>query len=400
MERDITNLFLHESVDHLELLHIFQEHLGGGCLDDEDVFLFPCSKQFALKVTLADQRITKIERGTNFTAKQITELQLRIQLELREDQGIIVGRDILFHSWPVNGAFTSKMRQVQILPAPSTAPRPTVLWADHPFVLEFTFRKSSNPQVTHYRQWELRHLWAWLFNAILRGSVKYIGPRSRRMWAIDHDEMGQQGTETKVRWSQEFYIVPGFQMLQDNFSVFEHARLALIPENEYYSTYYSEEMSLPYTIDEIIGAYVKLSGDKRRRFQRALSLVYNAQFFWEHNISSYYIAFVQAIETLSHSTVRSIPCPTCKRDISPGPTKRFADFVNQYATDLQLTNKQQRWLYDVRSRIVHGAGLFQIDERPWNINFSISYSRTDEAYKLISRLTRSVLINWLKQNTD
>ena len=76
---------------------------------------------------------------------------------------------------------------------------------------------------------------------------------------------------------------------------------------------------------------------------------------------------MQAIETLLDRPAPN-PCPTCNRDMGPGPTRLFRDFVETHCLTGAVEQKAASALYSVRSSLAHGRYLFQIDEAPWSIN--------------------------------
>src|ERR1700737_4197610 len=61
-------------------------------------------------------------------------------------------------------------------------------------------------------------------------------------------------------------------------------------------------------------------------FLRSATAIYMAQELWGVNISSFLLGCVQAIETLLDRPAPN-PCPTCNRDMGPGPTRLFRAFV-------------------------------------------------------------------------
>jgi hypothetical protein len=105
---------------------------------------------------------------------------------------------------------------------------------------------------------------------------------------------------------------------------------------------------------------------------------------------------VQAIETLLDRP-SPVPCPECKRDMGPGPTRLFRDFVARYCSDSGVDGKVVSELYSVRSALAHGHYLFQLDEAPWSLNMGAMIARAgeDEIYRSAIRIAKSGLRNWL-----
>jgi len=52
-------------------------------------------------------------------------------------------------------------------------------------------------------------------------------------------------------------------------------------------------------------------------------------------------------------------------------------------------------LYALRSKLAHGRGLLQLDERPWAFSFNTSALQERESWTELYNVVREVLINWL-----
>ncbi|MCI0562085.1 MAG: hypothetical protein MN733_26660, partial [Nitrososphaera sp.] len=238
MPEDLTPKFLRPLVDHLELLSLFEIHFGGARSTPEDDVVYPNSDSYALKVRCKGTTITHIESGPALSNTDLDKLLEKVQSDLIEIPSISVGADILFCSRPVHGSFRSPAGHIQILPAPENAPRPSVLIADHPFVLEFTFRQSRNWQITYRRRIRARTEWTWIVNLMLREMIKYIGPHGvRRLWVLPTppEELAEKApVQARVRWAQEFYMIDGFSGYRDDFSPQTSPELQKTQDEKYY----------------------------------------------------------------------------------------------------------------------------------------------------------------------
>jgi Helix-hairpin-helix motif len=402
MREDLSAKFLLPLVDHLELLSIFLVHFGGAGSTPDDYVTYPNSESYALKVRCKGTTITNIEGGPALTSTDLDQLLDKVQTDLISSPGISVGADILFSSRPIRASFRSTAGHIQLLPAPESAPKPNVVAADHPFILEFKFRKSRNWQISNMRRQRARIEWAWVLNVLLRDSIKYLGPRVRHFWSVSADESAEENPlQARVHWAQEFYIVEGFAGCRDDFSPQTSLELPKKPDDEYYNTRRrSDEFELPNSLDHLLNLYAGLSNGHRRAFLRAAHLVYAAGTLWDYHASSYYVAYIQAIEALSQTSMPAQKCPKCGKDTSPGPTRRFKEFVELYGPPLDPGEKSRRSLYDVRSDLAHGRYLFQIDEVPWDGAFNTTYLKQLDAYGSIHSLVQQVLIGWLRNPPD
>jgi hypothetical protein len=146
----------------------------------------------------------------------------------------------------------------------------------------------------------------------------------------------------------------------------------------------------------MVSAFVSLEGARRRRFLRSAAAIYTARELWDLSISSYFLTCVQAIETMIDRPV-PVRCPACNRDMGPGPTKLFREFVERYCADNGVDKKVMNELYSVRSALAHGHYLFQLDEAPWSFNMGAMAARVDEdeIYRSAITVAKTGLRNWL-----
>jgi len=154
---------------------------------------------------------------------------------------------------------------------------------------------------------------------------------------------------------------------------------------------------LPDNLDRLIAAFVSLNGVKRRRFLRSAAAIYTACELWEVSISSYFLVCVQAIETLVDRPSSPVRCPACNRDVGPGPTRLFREFVERYCLTSGVKETTLKELYSVRSALAHGDYLFQLDEAPWAFNLGATVARLgeDEIYRSAITVAKTGLRNWL-----
>jgi hypothetical protein len=181
-------------------------------------------------------------------------------------------------------------------------------------------------------------------------------------------------------------------------------RLPVVPAEAYFSDTLSraradipfDTFCLPDNLDRLVSAFVNLDGVRRRRFLRSAAAIYTAQELWDLSISSYFLMCVQAIETMVDRPP-PVPCPACNRDMGPGPTRLFREFVERYCESGRVDTKVVNELYRVRSALAHGHYLFQLDEAPWSFNVGAIAARLseDEIYRSAITVAKSGLRNWL-----
>ena len=136
----------------------------------------------------------------------------------------------------------------------------------------------------------------------------------------------------------------------------------------------------------------------RAKFNRATFWMDMASRQWDISVSVSFAALVSAIESLTeHGARHQFNCPTCHLHAEhevPGTIRRFKDFLNTYASGPALA-KQRDDMYTLRSRILHGSELMQLDQdfySGWDPPGWNEKELNDELWGL----TRVVLRNWLK----
>jgi hypothetical protein len=391
---EITHRFLLPEIDHHELLAMLSLRYGTCWRVSEHEIAFPASEDHRLKVEIHHGEITKILSGKSLSDRELDELSEEVQVDLNDDQIGEYGAEILFASRPVSGAFHFTTIPMQILPAPPKAPRQG--FGDHPFVIEYPVRRYRTPQVGSLRRRKNAVEWAWVLNALVRGSIRYLSSRPRQLWAIKSGE-----ADGAPFWAQEFYMVPGFQGIRSGLSA-QDQPLQLVAADTYFgdakaqATLPIDTFYLPDNFDVLVGAFLKLDATRRRRFLRSAAAIYMAGEFWETSISSFFLACVQAIETLIDRPP-GVPCCACGKDMGPGPTKLFREFVETYCRATEVDQRTLRNLYTIRSALAHGRYLFQLDEAPWGINIGATVASHHELELSRSALTvaKEGLRNWL-----
>lgn len=222
-------------------------------------------------------RVTPSERGDPRT------LGLRIKKRIAE-----YGAEILFAHRPVTGAFRFKTLHMQILPPPPGVPRPPHLSADHPLFLSTQYGAIKRPTCS--------------------------------ICAVERTQWSGRGFRMPCFVAQSNSVVPAQ-------SYFGDARAqAGLPIDSFF---------LSDNLDALITAFVKLDGDRWRRFLRSAAAIYMAGTLWESSITSFFLACVQAIETLV-DRAPATPCPTCSKDMGPGPTKLFREFVEKHCLSSEV----------------------------------------------------------------
>jgi hypothetical protein len=357
---DITERFSLGEIDHHEILALLTlRYITCWRVSDREI-TFPAIHEYKLKVKMRHGQITNISSGKSLSEQELEEILEQVEAELKDDRIAEYGAEILFARRPVKGAFRFKSVPIQILPPPPDAPQQNIASA-HPFIIEYPIKAYKTSQVRFLRRRKNSVEWAWVLNALLRGSIKFSAPRPRQMWAIN---LGDPG---RCFWAQEFYLHEGFQAFITGLSE-RGAPLPVVRADEYYGApakqadFPIDTFFLPDNLDALVDAYLKLDAPKRRRFLRSAAAIYTARELWELSVSSSFLASVQAIETLVDKPPAT-PCPTCNKDMGPGPTKLFREFLEKHCRTSDVDQAVLNQLYSTRSDLAHGHYLFQRGER-------------------------------------
>lgn len=389
-------------LDHYELLTLMGSHWGGSCTTEDNSVLYPCTESYVVKVRTKNDQIISIEPGPGFSENTLVLLKDKIRTTLIESSGLVIRADILFSSKPVNGSFRSTSDQLQIVPAPHHAPRPPMMIADHPFILEFPIKSSSDGFVTNNRAMRRALELTWTLNGLLRSAITRIGPRTQHLWGLVRTDQLAAPAQQNVKWVQEYYAIDDLPIQYAEFSRPYPEQVRMIPHDKYYGSRFlgSDDLVLPDSTSQMLEKADRLDPDERRRFIRAVRWMYAADPLHFHLISSCFVALVSAVEALMPEPDGQDACPTCHRDRSPGPTQRFQDFVERHVPSPDLEEKNRKWLYRIRSDLAHGRDLLRFDSAPWDWSLNTTSAMEHEALDQLFRIVRAVIVNWLLTERD
>jgi hypothetical protein len=121
---------------------------------------------------------------------------------------------------------------------------------------------------------------------------------------------------------------------------------------------------------------------------------------WNLSMSASFASLVSAIESLTErGDIHGFNCPVCAKPMQhedPGATRRFKDFFEAYASGAALA-KQRDEMYSLRSGILHGSDLMQLDEDR-AFGWDPPWWNERELYWDLSVITRTALRNWLRNS--
>ncbi|PYJ85240.1 MAG: hypothetical protein DME22_09875 [Verrucomicrobia bacterium] len=373
-------------LDAAELRFILIERFGRpGQYDSRDsnpnTFYLPLAgSSCRIKLTFSDSKqIVAIEPGPAFDAAQWEQ----VVEEIERTGPYKLGRDCSFSSFRVAGSWRGKRSGVQILPPPADAPRAPFEMAEHPFILEYPVKVSDLWPITNFRRMREHRQLTFLLNVLLAGGTTIQPRRPRHLWAIVHEE-GVAGQE--VKWVQEFYFANFGEAVQDELSPPAAQALEEVDPETYYATvgHDGRGLRVPADLDDSICCYMRLSKTNREKFSRAGFWMDMASRQWTVSVSASFASLVIAIEALAERGTL-------------GPTARFRSFIDRYAPGASL-EKRRNEMYALRSDILHGSGLIEMDQDA-DFGWAPPEQKEKDIMKELWGLTRIGMRNWLKNPT-
>ncbi len=372
-------------LDPAELRFILLERIGRpGQYDGRDnnpnTFYLPLAGDSCrIKLTFSDSKqIVAIESGPAFDAAQWEQ----VVEEIERTGPIKVGRDCSFSSFRVAGSWRGKRSGVQILPPPADAPRAPFEIAEHPFILEYPVKVSDRWPITNFRRMREHRQLTFLLNVLLAGRTSFQPRRPKHLWAIVHE---QGGTGQKVKWVREFYFANFGEAIRDELSPPAAETLEEVDPETYYATvgHDGRGLRVPADLDDSICCYTRLSKGNRDNFGRAGFWMDMASRQWTVSFSASFASLAIAIEALGERSMR--------------PTKRFTTFIEQYAPGASLKAGREK-MYAMRSDILHGSGLMEIDQDA-DFGWAPLEKKEEDLLSELWGLTRIAIRNWLQNPT-
>ena len=349
-----------------------------------------------IKVTFKGGNIVRVEPGLAFDATEWEQICEEINKSILTGP-YKVGREYSFSRFRVLGSWRGLRSGVQILPAPADWPRAPLEAADHPFILEFPVRVSDLDGITRHRLIREHRRLTLLLNVLLRGGTSFFPPRPGQFWTG-----APGGSETK--WVQQYFFARLGLLIADTLSAAANKQLEEIKPDEYYTEIGNDGRGLrvPSDLDDSICLYMQLSPANRAKFNRATFWMDVSARQWTISISSSFASLVAAVESLTdRGVVHRVYCKQCKgmcQHEVPGATERFRAFFEKFAPGADH-RKRRNEMYAVRSGIVHGSDLMQIDQGR-DFGWDPPGFNDLELHRELWAVTRIALRNWLKNPGD
>jgi len=390
------NLSVGEIAD-AELMHILLTHFGCSQYSSSSLIDFPDFDKSVLSAHFSKAgQLTKI--SSSLENEQLEILQHQIRRVLKATPNLVNDKSVQFSGKPIIGKF--ECQYFSIFEIDETAPKPAMMLADHPFVLEVPFLEIGDSGIDSIRRIKARNEIVLLLG-LFTLDTRVPNNRSKFFWGLDSGDFETETEKRRSKWLQKIYLyeerVSDIDWAEYKVSL---PNIRLIEDREYLSISsisFSEPYVLPKSLGKMFSFYFSLPDSRRKQFLRASYWFNHARNSISESSSATLISLVQAIETLIPNQP-SARCSECGAAIGSQLKKTFLDFLNAYAPISNSSSSNVRnLLYDQRSRLVHGDGLFVSDQDIFNFSnpkLGQEMELTQHAFQSV----RVALWNWLDRN--
>ena len=390
------------NLDSLELGILLRARLQGhgqydnrGPAKTQTLFLPLAGPACRIQIDVRDGQVVDIVPGEAFDKVEWKRISEEID-QLVSGGSSKVGREFSFSSFRVDGSWRGALSGVQILPPPDHAPQTNAHAAQNPFILEFPIKGHDLFEVTNHRRHRVHRDATLLLNILLVGHISFQRSRSNQCWA----NVAANGEPPRIEWVQQWFYADIDKILIDSLSLPRDITLIEIDSDVYYSdvAHDGRGLRVPADLDQMICLYQNLSSPNRVKFDRAAFWMDMAYRQWNISTSTSFISLVTAVESLTErGAIHRHHCDECNTEVThdaPGPTKIFRDFFELHAPGMAL--KQRRGaMYELRSALVHGNKLMQLDDDLTAVDDLIGWNEYDLQGELWE-LTRAAIRSWLK----
>lgn len=405
VELDVTERFGVEKLDVNELIFCLREFYSYSSYSSssgEQSVLY-CKEQtsdWEIKLIYQKNQLRKV--FARLGEAEIVKIESLIKRELQSTTVQSINRMFMFASMPVEGFF-SVADQFQLYPPPSNAPKPSFLWAEHPFVCEFSAASSKVWSLNDFRRTVRFQEIGLLLNLLLDSGVRLPSNMARCVWVIKKTNKSPcNGEKYSSQLCQEGYIVKDFNRTTDKFSELRdwHPLEEAAPEVYYHQLGISPGHTLKVAIDtrELANKFLSLlKMDDRQKFLRALFWFYQSDERIASSVSIAYIALINAVETLLSDN----PIEKGSKDqsiLNKSKSKSFFEFIEEHVpARLQFEDGcERKSFYDIRSRLTHGDTLFSRDLES-SLLLNPANALQWKVVYTASTLVRIALIEWLRK---
>ncbi len=390
--RDVTEQFHVTEIDPHELTHFLMSEFYSGTYSALDRIDIPDAKTPTVKIYFtAKGRVRKVE--SSLADKELQPVVTKLEELFLSPGQSQVRRIIAFADAPVTG--TWECEAFTITAAPPEAPRPTQFSTDHPYILEVPMEITGDGVIDILRADRLRARYELLISLFAAG---FQASRQKTLHAIwgRYTDVPDYGPPVP-HLVQEFYSIPGHQLIAEQRTPLADPLIALVSDAEYFNRRRrmpDNDLDLPQSLRLWIDTALRCEEAVRNRLLRAAYWYRHAHEVWRLSQSASLVAAVQTVEVLL-PTIKGEACPACQRDTSPGPTRKFRDFLQEYApATSEEESKARDLLYRQRSKLTHGHELLVADGDVFATWTNPAHAFDDQTLEDALQVARIAAINW------
>ncbi|MBL6934333.1 MAG: hypothetical protein ISR48_02880 [Alphaproteobacteria bacterium] len=344
------------------------------------------------------KKIKKIEWLDDAATGRADKLVQDADVALYGDFGKEIAQRFFFAGKSIQGVMRIR-DDFQIAPLPDESPRPKFLAADHPGLLEFSFRKSSHNPIEHYRREAREQELKLVLRAILGPGFTSRSKYLKHEWV----HVKTNGNLTS-EYCQIGYLPgdlwktkdgPGFSV-NDTWQTVEK-----ISSESYYAMYGGGDKRnfvVPDTFEQSYEMFNSLLEDDRGQFLRSAHWYKTSSEVFHSSRSLAYAVLVFALEALMPPAQEGDECETCgipKRD-SIG--QRFQAFLDTYCSGLPKDKIKE--FASMRSKYVHGGSLMLSDAEATGFCFSAPLNAERDHFGVLQHVCHIALLNWLHDRAN
>jgi hypothetical protein len=384
-----------DEVNPGDLVELLNWHFGGARHVRAREIAFPIGGEplITLRFSKDDRRCEDATAGPGLDATTVAEIEAKIVAELVESSGRSVGTTVIFSSPEQVTGFWRYEDRLQLRPVPTSAARPPVAYADHPLVMDFTYRASADVMMNAQRQQIAARRWTHRLNLLVVPGFKIL-ENTRWHWAIVPQADGSLSTA----FVQEGYSVDGLTFDQKALAEPSCDPMERVEPNQYYGRYGTslEPVKLPTSLERSVALIEVLPVDVLVRFDHA-----TYWFNYATNLAEGYsvraIALGSTVEALFEPEASPARCPTCGNELR-GPTARFIDFMSEHlpGPDAVAARRLFGEFYGLRSRPAHGH-VMDHDFFP-TVPFMPGAIGEGDKMRALFSFVRIALVNWLSRS--
>lgn len=399
---DITKELYLDKVKQDELEMVFLSFFGQGeqIKDSQYIYRKPSTETHFITIIFnKKEKIEKVISSPELSSTEIKNLRLKIYDQLINNQNIVIVQRACFSHRLVNNGYFKYKDLFQILPIPDYAPKIEAVIGSHPMLLEYKYISSTNNSVNATRSSKKFSDLILMLHFLSKGAI-FSSPRYAEFaWVYNHMSDGDFSTS----WKQLGYNYEGFSGKLANYSSTKKLKCFSTEE-----TKYSNDLILLPDTAGLLDIILSPTSKIHEKFIRSLYWYNTANQIWKTSNSASYIFLLTSIECLLENiekcecgavaTTSALErCEICKGP-KYGISKNLKEFFEKYSNDIfkNLTAQEKSRIYNTRSRMVHGSGVYN---RDLDASF-VSYSQSldDLFHRMVNKLISDSLYNYLILN--